>query len=128
MTIFVTLFGAVGPAVVYWYGGVLVIQGRLSIGAVVAFVAYLIGLYRPVTRLAGVYTSAPGGDGRLPAHRRLAGPHAGGARPAGRDGPRLRCAAKSSSTRDFATTPHPYPSPRPAGRGVGVRGGRPWTA
>ena len=57
MTIFVTLFGAVGPAVVYWYGGVLVIEGRLSIGAVVAFVAYLTGLYRPVTRLAGVYTS-----------------------------------------------------------------------
>ncbi len=57
MAIFVTLFGAVGPAVVYWYGGVLVIEGRLSIGAVVAFVAYLTGLYRPVTRLAGVYTS-----------------------------------------------------------------------
>jgi ATP-binding cassette subfamily B protein len=57
MTIFVALFGAVGPAVVYWYGGVLVIEGRLSIGAVVAFVAYLTGLYRPVTRLAGVYTS-----------------------------------------------------------------------
>ena len=35
----------------------LVIEGRLSIGAVVAFVAYLTGLYRPVTRLAGVYTS-----------------------------------------------------------------------
>jgi ATP-binding cassette subfamily B protein len=57
MTMFVTLFGAVGPAVVYWYGGMLVIQGRLSIGAVVAFVAYLTALYRPVTRLAGVYTS-----------------------------------------------------------------------
>ena len=57
LAIFMTLFGAVGPAVVYWYGGVLVIQGRLSIGAVVAFVAYLTGLYRPVTRLAGVYTS-----------------------------------------------------------------------
>ena len=57
MTMFVTLFGAIGPAVVYWYGGMLVIEGRLSIGAVVAFVAYLTGLYRPVTRLAGVYTS-----------------------------------------------------------------------
>ena len=57
MAIFVTLFGAVGPAVVYGYGGVLVIQGRLSIGAVVAFVAYLTALYRPVTRLAGVYAS-----------------------------------------------------------------------
>ena len=28
MTMFVTLFGAVGPAVVYWYGGMLVIQGN----------------------------------------------------------------------------------------------------
>ena len=57
MTLFVTLFGAIGPAVVYWYGGMLVIEGRLSLGAVIAFVAYLTGLYRPVTRLAGVYTS-----------------------------------------------------------------------
>jgi ATP-binding cassette subfamily B protein len=57
MTLFVALFGAVGPAVVYWYGGLLVIEGRLSLGAVIAFVAYLTGLYRPVTRLAGVYTS-----------------------------------------------------------------------
>ncbi len=57
MTLFVAMFGAVGPAVVYWYGGTLVIEGRLSLGAVIAFVAYLTGLYRPVTRLAGVYTS-----------------------------------------------------------------------
>jgi ATP-binding cassette subfamily B protein len=57
MTLFVAMFGAVGPAVVYWYGGLLVIEGRLSLGAVIAFVAYLTGLYRPVTRLAGVYTS-----------------------------------------------------------------------
>jgi ATP-binding cassette, subfamily B, bacterial len=57
MTLFVALFGAIGPAVVYWYGGLLVIEGRLSLGAVIAFVAYLTGLYRPVTRLAGVYTS-----------------------------------------------------------------------
>jgi ATP-binding cassette, subfamily B, bacterial len=57
MTIFVAMFGAAGPAVVYWYGGMLVIEDRLSLGAVIAFVAYLTGLYRPVTRLAGVYTS-----------------------------------------------------------------------
>jgi ATP-binding cassette subfamily B protein len=57
MTIFVTLFGAVGPAAVYAYGGWLVIRGELSVGAVVAFVAYLTSLYRPVTRLAGVYAN-----------------------------------------------------------------------
>jgi ATP-binding cassette subfamily B protein len=57
LSIFVTLFGALGPAAVYWYGGALVIRGEISVGTVVAFVAYLSSLYRPVTRLAGVYTS-----------------------------------------------------------------------
>ena len=57
MTVAVTLCGAVGPALVYLYGGVLVIEGRLSIGAVVAFVAYLTALYRPATQLAGVYAN-----------------------------------------------------------------------
>ena len=56
MTLFIALFGAIGPAVVYWYGGMLVIQGRLSL-ARHRFRRRLTGLYRPVTRLAGVYTS-----------------------------------------------------------------------
>ena len=76
----------------------LVIQGRLSIGAVVAFVAYLTGLYRPVTRLAGVYTSvqeAMGVFGRIIAWLDR---DAGGARRAGRGRSRRRCAAKSDST------------------------------
>jgi ATP-binding cassette subfamily B protein len=57
MTVCFTLVVAVGPAVVYWYGGRLVIAGRLSIGDVVAFVAYLTGLYGPVMQLAGVSVS-----------------------------------------------------------------------
>jgi ATP-binding cassette subfamily B protein len=52
-----TLFGTLGPAAVYWYGGVLVIQGAVSVGTVIAFVAYLSSLYRPVSRLAGIYSS-----------------------------------------------------------------------
>jgi ATP-binding cassette subfamily B protein len=55
--VFLTLLTAIGPATVYWYGCGLVIQGRLSIGDVVAFVAYLTGLYGPVTQLAGLAVS-----------------------------------------------------------------------
>jgi ATP-binding cassette subfamily B protein len=51
----ITVLGALGPALVYWYGGYLVIQDRVTVGTVVAFVAYLSSLYRPTTRLAGVY-------------------------------------------------------------------------
>jgi ATP-binding cassette subfamily B protein len=51
----ITVLGAAGPAAVYWFGGLLVIRGQVSIGTVIAFVAYLANLYRPVTRLAGVY-------------------------------------------------------------------------
>jgi ATP-binding cassette subfamily B protein len=51
----ITVLGAAGPAAVYWYGGLLVIRGAVSVGTVVAFVAYLANLYRPVTRLAGAY-------------------------------------------------------------------------
>ena len=54
MNIFFTLINAVGPAMVYLYGGMLVIQGRLSVGDVVALVAYLTCLYGPVTHLAGI--------------------------------------------------------------------------
>jgi ATP-binding cassette subfamily B protein len=55
LLLIITVLGAVGPAAVYWYGGYLVIQGQISVGTVVAFVAYLSSLYRPTTRLAGVY-------------------------------------------------------------------------
>ena len=54
MNLLFTLVLAVGPAAVYWYGGLLVIGGRLSVGDVVAFAAYLTGLYGPVIQLAGV--------------------------------------------------------------------------
>jgi ATP-binding cassette subfamily B protein len=54
MNLLYTLVLAVGPAVIYWYGGALVIGGRLSVGDVVAFVAYLGGLVGPVMQLAGL--------------------------------------------------------------------------
>ena len=49
------LFQSVGPALIYLYGGWLVIQGELSVGTVVAFVAYLRQLYGPVSELANVH-------------------------------------------------------------------------
>ena len=49
------LFSVVGPALIYWWGGQQVINGALTIGTVVAFVAYLARLYGPVSSLATVY-------------------------------------------------------------------------
>jgi ATP-binding cassette, subfamily B, bacterial len=48
-------FESIGPAIIYLYGGWLVIQGELSIGTIVAFVAYLRQLYGPVSSLANVH-------------------------------------------------------------------------
>src|SRR6266542_4183225 len=48
-------FQSIGPALIYLYGGWLVIQGEISIGTIVAFVAYLRQLYGPVSDLANVH-------------------------------------------------------------------------
>jgi ATP-binding cassette subfamily B protein len=47
-------FEEVGPAMVYAAGGLLVIDGGLALGTVVAFVALLRRLYSPASDLAGV--------------------------------------------------------------------------
>jgi ATP-binding cassette subfamily B protein len=49
------LFQSIGPALIYLYGGWLVIQGEISIGTVVAFVAYQRQLYGPISELANVH-------------------------------------------------------------------------
>ena len=49
------LFSFIGPALIYWWGGQQVINGTLTIGTIVAFVAYLARLYGPVSSLATVY-------------------------------------------------------------------------
>ena len=49
------MFEATGPALIYLYGGWLVIQGEISIGTIVAFVAYLRNLYGPISELANVH-------------------------------------------------------------------------
>jgi ATP-binding cassette subfamily B protein len=51
----VGLFQSIGPALIYLYGGWLVIHGQMSTGTVVAFVAYLRQLYGPVSDLANLH-------------------------------------------------------------------------
>ena len=53
--VLIGLVSVVGTAVVYWVGGVLVIQGDFTIGTIVAFAAYLTQLYSPLQAL----TNAP---------------------------------------------------------------------
>ena len=48
-------FEELGPALVYAFGGWLVISGDLALGTVVAFVALLRRLYSPASDLAGVH-------------------------------------------------------------------------
>ena len=51
---------AIGPALVYLYGGYLVIQGEMSLGTLVAFAALLVRLYQPMGQLANVNVEVMG--------------------------------------------------------------------
>ncbi len=60
-----TVFASAGPALIYWYGGRLIIGGggqptALTVGTIIAFVAYLSGLYRPAGQLANIYVDVQG--------------------------------------------------------------------
>ncbi len=57
MGVTITLVSSIGPAAIYCFGGMLVIQGRLTIGDVVAFVAYLSALYMPISGMASLTMS-----------------------------------------------------------------------
>ncbi|MFY9485244.1 MAG: ABC transporter ATP-binding protein, partial [Bacillota bacterium] len=47
----VRTFSAIGPALIYFYGGYLVIRGELTVGTIVAFISLLTRLFGPVTSL-----------------------------------------------------------------------------
>ncbi len=51
----VGLFATAGPALIYWWGGRQVIDDQMTIGTIVAFVAYVARLYGPVGSLASIY-------------------------------------------------------------------------
>ncbi|MGL4649847.1 MAG: ABC transporter transmembrane domain-containing protein, partial [Caldilineaceae bacterium] len=46
--------GAIGTAVVYWAGGWMVLNDTITVGTIVAFVAYLFRLYGPISALSNV--------------------------------------------------------------------------
>lgn len=54
-TLALSLVGILGPTAIYWYGGALAVQGVVSIGTIVAFVAYLGRLYGPMSALATIH-------------------------------------------------------------------------
>ena len=51
---------AIGPALVYFYGGYLVMQGDMSLGTLVAFATLLVRLYQPMSQLASVHVEIMG--------------------------------------------------------------------
>ncbi len=57
---FSSLFGTVSPALIYGYGGWLVINGSMSLGEVVAFVALANRLFMPVSQLLTVHVDLAG--------------------------------------------------------------------
>jgi ATP-binding cassette subfamily B protein len=52
---FLMLFASVGPALIFGYGGYLAIQGAITVGTIVALVAYLGRLYGPASSLVNVH-------------------------------------------------------------------------
>ncbi len=53
----VELTGAVGTAVVFWYGTYLLIHGHLTVGTLVAFTSYQGRFWQPISNLSNFYTT-----------------------------------------------------------------------
>lgn len=51
----VDLIGAVGIALIIWYGGYRVMQGALTLGALVAFIQYSQSLFQPIRDISDKY-------------------------------------------------------------------------
>lgn len=49
-----SIAGTLGTALIYWVGGHLVLSGAITTGTIVAFVAYLMRLYGPISALTNV--------------------------------------------------------------------------
>jgi len=65
---FVGVLGPIGTAIIYLYGGYAVIQGTMTVGAIVAFAAYLGRLYQPFGTLLNLHVevvTAMGVFGRI---------------------------------------------------------------
>ena len=51
----ISTFLAMGPMLIYFYGGYLFVKGEISIGSIIAFVALLGRLYSPVSQLSNIH-------------------------------------------------------------------------
>jgi len=51
----VEVTGAVGLAIIWWSGALMAISGEMTLGAVVAFAAYMQNFWEPVQRLGQIY-------------------------------------------------------------------------
>lgn len=57
---FVGVISTAGPAIIYWYGGHLVVGESMTLGTVIAFTAFLSRLYGPVAALANIQVNIIG--------------------------------------------------------------------
>src|SRR5439155_229710 len=55
-----SIFSVTGPALIYAFGGSQAIRQELTVGTIIAFVAFLTNLYRPLANLANVYVDVQG--------------------------------------------------------------------
>jgi len=53
----IRIIGAVGTCIVLWYGGILTIGGGITVGILVAFLAYVTGFFRPIVNLTTFYNT-----------------------------------------------------------------------
>jgi ATP-binding cassette subfamily B multidrug efflux pump len=53
----VEFLGMLATAIVLWFGGVTVARGELTLGVVVAFLAYVIRFFQPIQELSQLYTT-----------------------------------------------------------------------
>ena len=53
-SVWLELAGTVGMVLIFWVGGYFVLQGAISPGSIVAFVAYIFSLYGPISSLSNV--------------------------------------------------------------------------
>ncbi|UCC27255.1 MAG: ABC transporter ATP-binding protein [Candidatus Bathyarchaeota archaeon] len=53
----IQVIGAVGTCVVLWYGGILTVGGGITLGILVAFLAYVTSFFRPIVNLTTFYNT-----------------------------------------------------------------------
>jgi ATP-binding cassette subfamily B multidrug efflux pump len=53
----IQIIGAVGTGIVLWYGGILTIGGGITLGILVAFLAYVTSFFRPIVNLTTFYNT-----------------------------------------------------------------------